>query len=246
MELRRLIIVVRRRLLLLVAVVAAGVAAAYLGTSRTAAYQATSTIYVGQPSTTLNPTVETAQALLANAFAVIVPAPSVIGPAIANAHVTRSVDEITKSTTATVAPGTNLVRVTVQDRDPVVAKDLADEVARVFVADTRSLAPLLGSNGLPSTTAPTSVAQLAGLPASPLNTHLERNLVLGALAAVLIGIAMILLLDYVGLSARTPRQMEEQLGLAVIGVVPRQPELAALIPGTDDGFRDLLLAGDDG
>ena len=245
MELRRLLIVVRRRLLLLVVVVVAGVVAAFLGTSRTPAYQATSTIYVGEPSTSLSPTVETAQAVLASSFALIVPAPSVIGPAIASAHVTRSVDEVTKSTTATVATGTNLIRVTVNDRDPVVAKDLADSVARVFVDDTKSLAPLIGSNGQPSATAPTSVAQLAGLPGSPLTKHLARNMILGALAALLVGIAVILLLDYAGLSARTPRQMEEQLGLAVIGVVPRQPEIAALITGADDGFHDILLAGDD-
>lgn len=246
MELRRLLVIVRRRLLLLTVIVVAGLAAAFLGTSRTPVYQATSTIYVGPGSTTLVPSAQAAQAVLAGTFAPIVSTPAVVGAAVASAHVTRSVDAVTKSTTAIVAPGTNLIRVTVHDRDPVVAKSLADAVASAFVDDTKTFAPLIGSNGQPSEIAPTSVAQLAGLPGSPLTKHLARNMILGALAALLVGIAVILLLDYAGLSARTPRQMEEQLGLAVIGVVPRQPEIAALITGADDGFHDLLLAGDDG
>jgi capsular polysaccharide biosynthesis protein len=246
--LRRLLVVLRRRILILAVTVVAGLVAAYLGSSRAAVYQTRSTLYVGQSATDLKPTTEYAQAVLAATFVQIVPTPTIVGQAIAEAHISRKVTDVVKATKASVAPGSNLIRITVQDRDPVMAKDLADSIATVFVADSRTLAPLTASaTGLSPNKAPASIAQAATVPSAPLDTGLHRNLALGGVAGLLLGIALVLLLDFLGLSARTPRELEAQTGMPLIGVVPLQPQLQQAGPRGPSGRPgdNLLLVADD-
>ncbi len=245
MQLRRLLVVLRRRTLLVAVIVVAGLAAAYLGTSRATVYQAQSSIYVGQSATNLNPTTEYAEAVLAQTFVLIVPTPTVINQAISAASIKRQESQVAKATRARAAPGTNLIKITVQDSDPAVAKSLADSIANAFVADARSLAPLTAaSTGLSADKAPASVAQFATVPTIPLSTGLGRNVTLGGLAGIVVGIALVMLLDFFGLSARTPRQLEDQMDLPVIGVVPLHPGIAEATMRKDGDRSIPLLLGE--
>lgn len=242
MELRRLLVILRRRLVLLVVIVVAGAAAAYLGSSRASVYQAQATVYVGEASTNLNPTTQLGQAFLADTLAGLIPTPTVVQGAIDSTKAPRKAAAVVKATKATVNPGTNLIHITVQDRDPAVARSLANGIAQTFVAGTSTLVPLSNAAGAATKKAPASIAQTATLPVAPLATGLHRNVALGALAALLIGIVVILLIDFVGLSARTPKQLETQLDLAVIGVVPLQPQIEQAGPAQQG---NILLVGDD-
>ncbi|MDQ6782818.1 MAG: hypothetical protein M3063_05120 [Actinomycetota bacterium] len=233
MELSRLILIVRHRLVLLVLIVIAGSGASYLGTSRGSMYEAHATIYIGRASSAVTPSVAASQAVLALSLAPLIPTPAVVASAVSNAHVTRAVDEVAKNTTAMVAPGTNLIQVFVKDSDPVVAKILVNAITQNFVAGTQVLASAT------SDPPPASVAQTAVVPTSPLHTGLARNVELGGLAGLLIGLAIILAVDGVGLSARTPRQLEESTGMRVLGIVPFSPKIA------EASVAAALLVGDD-
>jgi len=230
---RRLLVVLRRRVLLVSIIVLAGLGAAYLGTSRAAVYESDTSLFVGQGATNLQPATQVAQAVLAQTFVLIVPTQAVIGDAIAAAHVPRQAAEVVRATKASAPAGTNLIKITVRDPDPVVAQTLANSIAVVFIADARSLAPLTAAaTGLSPDKAPASIAQKASLPAAPLASGLGRNVALGGLTSLLVGIAVVLLLDFLGLSARTPRQLESQMELPVIGIVPLQPRVASAAGGT--------------
>lgn len=269
MELRRAIAIFRRRLVLLVVLIVVGLAAAYLGSSRAAIYQAQTTVYVGR-SSSLDSTTEVARALLADTFAFVIPSPAIAQTAIAATHVRRSPDQVAAATKTFVAPGTTLIRISVDDSDPVVAAALANATAKAFVDVTRQVAPLVESpvsaiDGLrgtaststttptatapakgptkattttttaPSTTttapplavagrAPTAVAQPATVPASPLHSSTKRNVALGGLAGLIVGVAVVILVDYFGLHARSPQELEDQFGLPVLGVVPHRSQ----------------------
>ncbi|MDQ2724136.1 MAG: hypothetical protein M3Y36_01355 [Actinomycetota bacterium] len=239
MPLRRILIILRYRLLLLVVLVIVGLAAAYLGTSRTANYRAQATVLMGSTPTTINPTLEFGQALLATTLAEVVPTPTVVGKAVAATKAPRTVGGVVAATKASVIPGSNLIKITVTDRDPVVAQTLTNGIADVFVSGAQLLAPVTTTPGEPKVT-PARVAEPATLPSSPVATNLDRNVALGGLAGLLIAVAVILLLDFLGLSARTPRELEAELDLPVLGIVPFQPRIARA-RGGPDGDGELLL-----
>lgn len=93
---------------------------------------------------------------------------------------------------------------------------------------TTTVAPAVTTNR-----APTTIAQPASVPAAPLHTNTRRNVGLGGLAGLVVGAAVILLVDYLGLHARSARELESDFGLPVLGVIPRQPHAASL-PGESD------------
>lgn len=241
MDLRRIVVIVRRRLLLLVVMAIVGLVAAYLGSSRASIYQAQTTVLVGATPSSVDPSTEYGQALLATSLAQIVPSPTVVADAIAATKVSRKQTEVASSTTATVLPGSNLIKITVSDRDPVVAESLANGLAHVFVSGALQLLPVVGGS---ADSPPARVAEAATLPSSPLATNLRRNMVLGGLAGLLIGVAVVLLVDFLGLAARTPGQLEAELDLPVIGIVPFQPRLAQAGFGPQGG-RVMLLMDDE-
>lgn len=241
MQLRRLVVILRRRLPLLVVIVLAGIVASYLGSARASVYQAQATIFVGATGTKPDPNTQVGDALLAATLSTIAVSPTVVQTALTKSDLKRNVAQVVKAAKAAEVPGTNLIRITVQDSDPAAAKTLANNITTVFVAAAKILTPLADNKP------PASIAQLATVPAAPVATSRNRNVALGGLAALGIGLAVILLLDLLGLSARTAKQLETQTGIPVIGVVPRQRQIERAGPlGPDTPPADiLLLVGDD-
>jgi capsular polysaccharide biosynthesis protein len=225
MELRRLLALLRQRSLLLVCIIAAGVAGGYLSTSRTPIYDASTTIFVGQPSTDVSADAQTGQALVATTFAAIVPSAAVAEAAVAATRVPRSVGQVVSEIHASVIAGTNLLVVSVHDPDPVVAQTLANGVSDAFVAEALRVAPLTSVTGQRTDVPPATVTQPAALPGAPQSSGVTRNTALGGLFALVVGIALVLLLDYVDLTARLPEELERRVGLPVLGVIPLQPAM---------------------
>ncbi|MGH9075946.1 MAG: Wzz/FepE/Etk N-terminal domain-containing protein [Acidimicrobiales bacterium] len=240
---RRLLVVLRHRAVLVVVIVVAALGAAYLGSPRTSVYQSEAILYVGQHDNNLQPATEAAQAVLAQTFSQIVGTQTVVAAAISDYHIPRQTAQVVQSTTAVAPPGTNLIRLTVADHDPVVAQSLANGIATVFAADAQTLAPLTSSaTGQSAGSAPVTIAQKATLPLTPLATRVGRNVALGGVAGLLIAVVLVLLVDFLGLPARTPRQLEDQLEMPVIGIVPLQASVAQ-----GAGGRGVpLLAGENG
>jgi succinoglycan biosynthesis transport protein ExoP len=66
-----------------------------------------------------------------------------------------------------------------------------------------------------------SIVDKAVLPGAPRSPNMIINMVIGALAGVLIGFSLALLLDYLDDSFKSPEDIEREIGIPVIGVVPK-------------------------
>jgi capsular polysaccharide biosynthesis protein len=120
--------------------------------------------------------------------------------------------------------------VSVTDSDPVVAKELANGMSRAFVTEALKIDPVTsGLNGQSpgAPTSPVTITQEAELPTAPLSNGLSRNLILSGIFGLLVAIAVVMLLDYLDLSVKTPEDLERRAGLPVLGIIPQFPELPA-------------------
>jgi capsular polysaccharide biosynthesis protein len=135
-----------------------------------------------------------------------------------------------------VGVGTNLIYLTVTDADPVVAQQAANAIAQQFVKQIEKIQPVAtgsvsGANGGP-VVSPVSVFQPALLPVLPVPNQLRSNLILSGVFGLVIAVGLVMLLDYLDLSVRSPEDLEKKAGLPVLGVIPRLPELAATPSGS--------------
>jgi capsular polysaccharide biosynthesis protein len=237
MELRRLWLLVWQRKYFVLLCLVAALAAGYLTTPRDTRYSATSTLFVGAPTASADQQV--GQQDVASTFATMIPTFAVATAAEASAHLSLSVARLVGETRAAVVYGTTLIHITVTDPDPLVAQAAANAMGNAFVAEiahiygisgassgtgTSPLTPLANNSAL---AVMVSLSQPALLPVRPDSEGLSRNLALSGIFGLVVAIGLVLLLDYLDLSVRSPADLEQRLGLPVLGVIPLFPRLPA-------------------
>lgn len=246
MELRRYLSVARHRLPLIVVIVLASLAGAYLITPRAPTYSASSTLYVGSQNLDLGQGYN-AQAAGAGVpgfdryiqtFSTMITDSTTAQQAANQAGVPRSASTIQAETKAAQVENTNLLKITVTDRDPAVAKKLATTVSQVFLDRANNLSAGRKSQNY------LRVSQPADLPTAPNSRNLPRNLVLGGIVGLIVAGLVVSLLEYLDVTIRGPEDAERRLGLPVLGAIPalgdRLPGAAVLRvhqPGSPGGVR---------
>lgn len=239
MEIRRYLMVVRRHLVLVIAIVAAALVAGWFITPSGHTYTATTTLYVGARSIDIAPSSgEVSADRVAGfdryiaTFAALAPTRPVAAAALDQTHLAHSPDQVVSETTAEQVTGTNLIQLSVTDRDPVTARVLANAVASSLVDQVRGVEPR-GSRA--ETNQTLSVYEEAQQPAAPNSTGRIRNLALAGVFGLIAAGALLALLEHLDITLRSPEAVERQVELPVLGVVPafRGPPIAAPVTVTD-------------
>jgi capsular polysaccharide biosynthesis protein len=223
MELRRYLNLVRQRLALVIIALIVGGTVGYLTTSRTPVYTATTTIYVGSLNLSADQAELYAQAGLNEVvatFAQMIPSAVIAQKAISSLHINRYAGEVAASTSAIVVTGTNLIEVSVSDVNGPDAERLANGVSNAFVsqiADYQSGGTT--SQGLVPNEPAYVFQEATG--ASRNSTGVSRKVVLGILFGLVVAVLLILVLDYLDVTIKSPEELERRVGLPVLGIVPR-------------------------
>lgn len=124
--------------------------------------------------------------------------------------------------TATSAPDTVLIDVGVQDTSPERARDIANALSDEFVVMAKELeTPEKG--GVPA--ARVVVEQQAETPTTPVSPKIQRNLAVGAVVGLLLGIALAVLRDRLDNTVKDRRVVEEVAGAAMVGTIPFDKEM---------------------
>jgi capsular polysaccharide biosynthesis protein len=225
MELRRYLRLIRQRLALVIVAIIVGVVIGYATTSRTPVYTATGEIYVGS----LDLGQDTAQ-LYAQAgfnevvatFADMIPSPVIAQKALDKTHIHLYAGQLAASTTATVVSGTNLIDVSVTDTKANDAIRLANGVTKAFVAQIAayqsSTASTSAQGQVPNEPAYVFQSATAAVQTS---SGLSKKVLLGALFGLVVSVLLILLLDYLDLTIKSPEELERRVDLPVLGIIPR-------------------------
>lgn len=112
---------------------------------------------------------------------------------------------------------TPLLDVTVRAHDPEVAAAAATEVPQQLAAVSRSFSPMLQMSGQSVTAETISPARVPGSPVEP---DIVRNLALGTLAGLLLGMAFALARQAMDQRVREPRDLENVSDRPVLSSIP--------------------------
>ena len=102
-----------------------------------------------------------------------------------------------------------VMSVTVQSTNPQIAKDIANEVPEVFGRELKRIAKVDGIE----------VIDTAVIPTSPISPNKTKNMMMAAIIAIVIGIFIVFLLDYLDNKIKTPEDIEACVGIPVLGTV---------------------------
>jgi receptor protein-tyrosine kinase len=128
-----------------------------------------------------------------------------------------SADELRSKVRATAKPDTVLINLSVLDASPVRARDIANALSDEFVVMVREL-ETPGPGDRPD--ARVVVEQRASVPRAPVVPKKSRNLALGLVFGVTLGIAAAVLRDLLDNTVKDRETLEELAGVSTVGAIP--------------------------
>ena len=206
----------KKFLILLTAILTTGLSFAYSAFLATPQYDSTTRLYVVNQSSD-NGAGITNQDLQAGSFLVkdykeIILSQDVLQNVTTTLGIT---EDIKDKITVTIPTDTRILSITVIDSDPnqaaTIANTLRDEAAKKIIEVTKV----------------SDVTTLeAALPAeNPSTPQTKRNLVLGFVAGAFLATALVLVLEVLDDRVKRPQDIEEGLGMTLLGVVPHAEKL---------------------
>ena len=134
-----------------------------------------------------------------------------------------SAASIAHQITASAPLDTVLINVSVKDRDPARAQQIANAIGSVFPGLVDQIEKPVGGGPSP---VKVSMVQSALLPTSPTSPRPKLNLALGLLVGLAIGVGGAVLRETLDTTVKAPDVAEELVGAPMLGAITYDPEAA--------------------
>lgn len=131
-------------------------------------------------------------------------------------------DKLVEKVTAKSKPNTVLIDVSVQDESPVRARDIANALSDEFVVLARELET---SSPGAKPDARVVVEQRASVPDKPVVPQKPRDIAIGALVGLALGMGLAVLRDRLDNTLKTTQTLEEIAGTGAVGIIPLDRKL---------------------
>lgn len=206
----------KKFLILLTAILTTGLAFAYSAFLVTPQYDSTTRLYVVNQSSD-NGAVITTQDLQAGSFLVkdykeIILSQDVLKNVTTTLGLTGGIKD---KITVTIPTDTRILSISVRDSDPnqaaTIANTLRDEAAKKIIEVTKVSDVTILEAALPAE--------------NPSTPQTKRNLVLGFIVGAFLATALVLVLEVLDDRVKRPQDIEEGLGMTLLGVVPQAEKL---------------------
>lgn len=175
-------------------------------------YTSTTRIYVVSRSSDTSLTNQDLQAgsYLVNDYKEVITSSEVLSSVIDQEKLSMSTGELSKEIAVTIPTDTRVISIAVTDTDAQRACDIANTVREVAAEKIKAVTKVDDVTTLESATKPSH-------PSSP---NVKKNAAIGALAGVFLAIVGILVAEVLDDRVRRPEDIEEVLGMTLLGVVP--------------------------
>ena len=175
-------------------------------------YTSTTRIYVVSRSSDTSLTNQDLQAgsYLVNDYKEVITSSEVLSSVIDQEKLSMSASELSKDIAVTIPTDTRVISISVTDTDAQRACGIANTVREVAAEKIKAVTKVDDVTTLESATKPSH-------PSSP---NVKKNAAIGALAGVFLAVVGILVAEVLDDRVRRPEDIEEVLGMTLLGVVP--------------------------
>jgi capsular exopolysaccharide synthesis family protein len=154
-------------------------------------------------------------------YADVITTPKVLDPVIETLKLDTTAEKLGTQITATVPLDTVLIEVAVTNTDPRVAAQVADAVGKQF---TITVADLESVSGTTSSPVKVTVVSAPTVPTVPISPKPTRNLALGVVLGLLLGLGLALLRDLLDTTIKGEKDCAEVTDATVIGSIAFDPD----------------------
>ena len=148
---------------------------------------------------------------LVSTYSEIIKSRKVLEPVINNLNLDYSYGTLKSHVSVTSVTNTEIIKVVVADKDPEVATKIADEIANVFTEEIQKIYKI---NNV-------SIVDTAVADTKPYNVSFVKDNAIYMALALVLSCGIIFICFYFDTTIKTGEDIENKLGLTVIGTVPR-------------------------
>ncbi len=148
---------------------------------------------------------------LVTTYTEIIKSRKVLEPVIENLELDYSYGTLKSSVSVGAIGDTQMIKISVSDKNPKKAQRIADEIAEVFINEVKDIYQLDNVRVVDSAVAENK----------PYNINYIKDNIIFAGLGFIISSGIILLVFYFDTTIKTSEEIEEKLGLTVIGMVPK-------------------------
>lgn len=133
---------------------------------------------------------------------------------IKNLKLDMSYKEFREKVNVNLVKDTEIIKLEVMDTNPVLAAEIANETAQVFMENVKDI--MMVEN--------VQVIDEAQVPDIPIKPRPNLNMAIAGVLGLMVGIFLVFLLEYLDSTIKTPDDIERYLNLPVIGTIPMVEE----------------------
>ena len=179
-------------------------------------YQAETTLIVKTEKTEGTNTVTSDQIKTTQQLAVtygeIIKSRKVLDDVIKNLDLDESYGQLSGKISVSTVSDTQIIKVSVQDTNKSNAAKIANEIPKVFAKEAIRIAD---GNGV-------EVIDKAQTPVNPVSPNKKMNILIAGVLGVMIGLFIIFIIEFLNTKIKTPQDIEKELGLPLLGVIPEE------------------------
>lgn len=190
-----------------------GVGNIYTILTRVPMYQSNTTIVLVSENRneSYNTTEQQMNKNLVSTYSEIIKSRKVLDQVIKNLNLSYSVGELSRNINVSAVTNTEIIRIAVSDPDAPLATKIANEIASVFSAEIQKIYKL---NNV-------SIVDKAVDGVKPYNVNYIKDNVIYVAIGLVLSCGLIFIKFYFDTTIKTSEEIENKLGLTVMGIVPK-------------------------
>lgn len=221
LDLRELFFMLFKHLKLIVGltVLAVAISAAVSFFVLTPQYETYTTLMLGKPVAEISAQQGTTQGILTNqqligTYAEIAKSNAVVNRVVNDLGNTLSPGALRSKVSVTLLNNTAVIKMAVRDTDPERAALIANEMAKTFMEEVSYIMQIEN----------VQIIDRAEVPYSPVSPRIPMNLAISLVLGLMLGVMIALLIEFLDRSIKTPEEVQQILGLPVLGLIPELQE----------------------
>jgi len=176
-------------------------------------YEASTKVFIGKENTKdqnyNSSDIQMYQQLL-KTYSEVIKTNDLVEKAIGTANLDITSGEVLKNLTVTPSANTQILEIKYISKDKILSKNVLDSVTTQFIKSSKDLIP----NGN------VKIIESVKIPDSPASPNKKMNIAIAFLLGLMISVGLAFLLEFMDNTFKTKEQLEQILGIPVIGTIP--------------------------
>lgn len=178
-------------------------------------YQAHTTLMVGRPADYISDRELSLSDLnlnqrLVSTYGELIKTRTVADKVIDNLNLPYTYGSLRGKLNVKLVQNTEIISITVNDNNPVMAAEIANETAQVFMDTVKDIMKVEN----------VQVIDVAEPPVNSISPRPMLNIAIAAVLGVMLGVFITFLIEFLDNTIKTPEDVEKHLGLPVLGAIP--------------------------